>query len=170
MSGEVRVMGPPSRDLLAEQRNDRAPTAGDIAEPGARDHRVAIAHVGCQGDPLADQLGRPHDIAGADGLVRTGEHHPVGPVVDGGIDDIAETANVDVDRRPRRGLATGHMLDRRGMENQLRAHQAAVDLLALGDVAMQQFDARIAGKRLRQVIETVLIVIQGTQVRVRGGR
>ena len=101
---------PAARDLLAEDRHDRAGRAEHVAEAHRDERRLALDLPERLDDPLGERLARAHRGLRVDGLVGRDEHEAVGAVARREPRDRARRERVVAQRLHRVLLHQRHVL------------------------------------------------------------
>ena len=138
--GSVTVSGLPSLELADEQRDDRAARVHDVAVAGDRDRRRRVGVVAGErlGRLLHERLGHAHGVDGVDGLVGAEADDRADAGAVRGLDDVVAADDVGLHGLVGEELARRHLLERRGVEDEVGADDGVCDAVVVTDVADEE--------------------------------
>ena len=129
-------------NLVYPQRDHGTAAAHHVAVAGAADFslfggdRAGLGHD----DLLHHRLARAHRVHRVGGLVGAQAHHVLDAFLDGRREHVVRTEHVGLDCLQREELATGHLLERRRMENVVHPVHRVLDAREVAHVADVELD------------------------------
>jgi hypothetical protein len=136
--------------LLEEERDHRAAAAHDIAVAHHAETKIARAFDIVRRDEelVRAQLGRAVEIDGRRSLVGRERHHAFHAAVQTGFDDVLRSEDVRLDALERIVFRHRHLLERRGMDDDIDAFERAAQTRFVAHVADEIADRLVFARRI----------------------